>query len=27
LWDRASKAYFEGALRDALEEFGGVNVL
>ncbi|CRM10512.1 sarcosine oxidase subunit gamma [Pseudomonas sp. 52 E 6] len=24
LWDRASKAYFEGALRDALEEFGGV---
>lgn len=27
LWDRASKEYFEGALRDALEEFGGVNVL
>lgn len=24
LWDRASKDYFEGALRDALEEFGGV---
>ncbi|PUB40807.1 sarcosine oxidase subunit gamma [Pseudomonas marginalis] len=24
LWDRASKEYFEGALRDALEEFGGV---
>lgn len=23
LWDRASKEYFEGALRDALEEFGG----
>ncbi len=24
LWDRASKAYFEGALRDALEEFAGM---
>jgi sarcosine oxidase subunit gamma len=23
LWDRASKDYFEGALMDALEEFGG----
>ncbi len=26
LWDRASKEYFEGALRDALEEFGGGGV-
>lgn len=25
LWDRASKAYFDGALRDALEEFSGVS--
>ncbi|MDF3201596.1 sarcosine oxidase [Pseudomonas sp. 1912-s] len=24
LWDRASKEYFDGALRDALQEFGGV---
>ena len=26
LWDRASKDYFDGALRDALEEFGGVGL-
>ncbi len=25
LWDRASKEYFDGALRDALEEFGGIS--
>jgi sarcosine oxidase subunit gamma len=27
LWDRASKDYFEGALRDALEEFDGDNAI